>query len=115
VGLEAEEAMKTKVPLQAASGNWRKLRDAQRSRTRESSDRLDGRVPGHEAARRFWSRRTWSELAAVPAVSQVVLALTREGASLAHLGAYTTIARSEERRVGKECRRLCRSRWSPYH
>ena len=22
---------------------------------------------------------------------------------------------SEERRVGKECRRLCRSRWSPYH
>jgi hypothetical protein len=23
--------------------------------------------------------------------------------------------RSEERRVGKECRRLCRSRWSPYH
>jgi hypothetical protein len=25
------------------------------------------------------------------------------------------IDRSEERRVGKECRRLCRSRWSPYH
>src|SRR6059036_2858999 len=24
-------------------------------------------------------------------------------------------SRSEERRVGKECRRLCRSRWSPYH
>ena len=29
-----------------------------------------------------------------------------------HLGNY---ARSEERRVGKECLRLCRSRWSPYH
>jgi cell division protein FtsZ len=26
-----------------------------------------------------------------------------------------TVIRSEERRVGKECRRLCRSRWSPYH
>jgi GDPmannose 4,6-dehydratase len=26
-----------------------------------------------------------------------------------------TADRSEERRVGKECRRLCRSRWSPYH
>jgi chaperonin GroEL len=26
-----------------------------------------------------------------------------------------TVERSEERRVGKECRRLCRSRWSPYH
>jgi glutamate-ammonia-ligase adenylyltransferase len=31
-------------------------------------------------------------------------------------GALTRIGdRSEERRVGKECRRLCRSRWSPYH
>jgi hypothetical protein len=28
---------------------------------------------------------------------------------------YQGFARSEERRVGKECRRLCRSRWSPYH
>ena len=25
------------------------------------------------------------------------------------------LLRSEERRVGKECRLLCRSRWSPYH
>ena len=24
-------------------------------------------------------------------------------------------ARSEERRVGKECVSTCRSRWSPYH
>ena len=24
-------------------------------------------------------------------------------------------SRSEERRVGKECCALCRSRWSPYH
>jgi len=27
----------------------------------------------------------------------------------------TISVRSEERRVGKECLRLCRSRWSPYH
>ena len=27
----------------------------------------------------------------------------------------TAAGRSEERRVGKECRPLCRSRWSPYH
>src|SRR3546814_1872125 len=26
-----------------------------------------------------------------------------------------TFARSEERRVGKECVSTCRSRWSPYH
>ena len=25
------------------------------------------------------------------------------------------VARSEERRVGKECTSWCRSRWSPYH
>ena len=29
--------------------------------------------------------------------------------------AFTENDRSEERRVGKECLRLCRSRWSPYH
>ena len=28
---------------------------------------------------------------------------------------YALIARSEERRVGKECCTPCRSRWSPYH
>ena len=28
---------------------------------------------------------------------------------------YGHLARSEERRVGKECRIGCRSRWSPYH
>ena len=30
-------------------------------------------------------------------------------------GAKDLLARSEERRVGKECPSLCRSRWSPYH
>src|SRR3546814_7700932 len=29
--------------------------------------------------------------------------------------ALATEARSEERRVGKECVSTCRSRWSPYH
>src|SRR3546814_17333079 len=33
---------------------------------------------------------------------------------LKHLNAWET-ARSEERRVGKECVSTCRSRWSPYH
>ena len=31
------------------------------------------------------------------------------------LGARLQPKRSEERRVGKECVFLCRSRWSPYH
>ena len=29
--------------------------------------------------------------------------------------AIDALARSEERRVGKECSVTCRSRWSPYH
>ena len=31
------------------------------------------------------------------------------------LGIVGESGRSEERRVGKECRIGCRSRWSPYH
>lgn len=50
-----------------------------------------------DSARRFWSMRTWSEFAAVPAVSQVVLALVREGAPLETLAAYTAIADDEVR------------------
>ena len=34
---------------------------------------------------------------------------------LALAGNWLESTRSEERRVGKECLRLCRSRWSPYH
>ena len=35
---------------------------------------------------------------------------------LVHAGArFARSPRSEERRVGKECPQLCRSRWSPYH
>src|SRR2546426_8708083 len=42
------------------------------------------------------------------------IACAREGAAIVHFHAYDEASgrqRSEERRVGKECR----SRWSPYH
>src|SRR3546814_4374870 len=32
-----------------------------------------------------------------------------------HKREVSTVKRSEERRVGKECVSTCRSRWSPYH
>ena len=41
-------------------------------------------------------------------VSSVRLATERLSAAISE-------TRSEERRVGKECVSLCRSRWSPYH
>src|SRR5213075_3363612 len=45
------------------------------------------------------------ELAAQADAQEILKALVTSGARL----------RSEERRVGKECALLCRSRWSPYH
>ena len=46
---------------------------------------------------------------AIPAVEKLVPSLDGDEKTGAK------IVRSEERRVGKECLRLCRSRWSPYH
>ena len=37
------------------------------------------------------------------------------GAAIGGAIGHVVGARSEERRVGKECLRQCRSRWSPYH
>ena len=98
MGFEAEEE-DVKVELTTSSSAvWRKLRRAQTARSRDAASELGvGALPRSDAARRFWSRRTWSELAAVPAVSQVVLALVREGAGLSTIGAYTAIAQDEVR------------------
>src|SRR3546814_14849405 len=67
-------------------------------------------------------------------VNQIgTLSETLEAVQMAHAAAYTAVmshrsgetedatianlavARSEERRVGKECVSTCSSRWSPYH
>ena len=37
------------------------------------------------------------------------------GGILHHAPSLLAVLRSEERRVGKECLAVCRSRWSPYH
>lgn len=81
-----------------AAGPWSSLRPGRAKRAATAMTAAPrGRLPANDAARRFWSQRTWSEYAAVPAVSQVVLALTREGAPLETLGAYTSIADDEVR------------------
>src|SRR3546814_19365713 len=46
---------------------------------------------------------------------EAIVAADREQFELAARADATIIARSEERRVGKECVSTCRSRWSPYH
>ena len=54
-----------------------------------------------------------------PATDKTEELLRAYGRAVQSLGGryYTAcdVGRSEERRVGKECERLCRSRWSPYH
>ena len=53
------------------------------------------------------------ELPSIPACLVVDLQMPEvNGLDLQQLLAAN---RSEERRVGKECRTVCRSRWSPYH
>src|SRR3546814_3589229 len=39
----------------------------------------------------------------------------RDAVELREAAVEADVVRSEERRVGKECVRTCRSRWSPYH
>ena len=41
--------------------------------------------------------------------------LGREATLVTYTRVQVTPERSEERRVGKECCLVCRSRWSPYH
>ena len=59
------------------------------------------------------------EVARVHAVNDVTFKID-EGETVGLVGesgcGKTTMSRrSEERRVGKECWHVCRSRWSPYH
>src|SRR5256885_69501 len=66
-----------------------------------------------------WGSVVWTSVL-VPPSATVALSLLATGASLTGVTVIETVAvglhlgsgeRSEERRVGKECR----SRWSPYH
>ena len=51
----------------------------------------------------------------IRATDFVLPALEIVDSRFARRGKTMLVDRSEERRVGKECALLCRSRWSPYH
>ena len=59
---------------------------------------------------RAWHRRLPHDDSAIDLINYVGFYLRCEDTGWGDWG-----VRSEERRVGKECRLLCRSRWSPYH
>src|SRR3546814_3424885 len=48
-------------------------------------------------------------------VAEIAFAEYTASGSVRHASFVGLRARSEERRVGKECVSTCRSRWSPYH
>ena len=53
--------------------------------------------------------------ALMPMVQEVLAKAGISAPELDLIAATVGPGRSEERRVGKECPQLCRSRWSPYH
>src|SRR3546814_4669189 len=58
---------------------------------------------------------TWANRAISPTADLAAsLGCSRMSRATLH-SAVLRLARSEERRVGKECVSTCRSRWSPYH
>ena len=56
-----------------------------------------------------------AQAADAPGLVEAVEALAARGALPDAVITDVRMPRSEERRVGKECRIGCRSRWSPYH
>src|SRR3546814_18847979 len=60
-------------------------------------------------------RRLVKELGLNTQVSNSDFVISAGDALLNGVFSATAFARSDERRVGKECVSTCRSRWSPYH
>ena len=100
----APEAPEVAMPIGA---NARFVRDA-----REGDGPLAGLLSGMEAASTEFALVAGGDM---PDLSTaVLLEMLRVGAE-ASVDAVALQDGSEERRVGKECRMPCRSRWSPYH
>ena len=86
------------------AGGWDRAH--QRSACWEGADRDGIRWPGVGR---------WGGDAAVTGRAHVAGSAPSSWLCLFPLSIHHERSRSEERRVGKECLRLCRSRWSPYH
>src|SRR3546814_20850797 len=84
-----------------------------RSPTREDSVQSDGIRPRWLAPAGFFMSNVPENLNYYGRLLILFAASTTVLADMIFL--QTRTERSEERRVGKECVRTCRSRWSPYH
>ena len=124
-----------RVSLLAAGRNWEHLAEQAREfhpacvclEDAAHLDDLRAAVPA--GCKVVSGREALCEAVAAPEITTVLCAIVGTGGlfpTLSAIRAHKTIAlavrrgrpahrRSEERRVGKECASMCRSRWSPYH
>src|SRR3546814_981069 len=68
---------------------------------------VHAKTPGFSILYREWSKAF--------ATFQALVKQRLTGFRRKHVAKMAKFLRSEERRVGKECVRTCRYRWSPYH
>ena len=86
---------------------WPPLRKAMHDRQTQIADGLAAAERGKQDLE-LAAKRGGEELQrAREQASEIISQAGKRGAGV--------VERSEERRVGKECYALCRSRWSPYH
>jgi hypothetical protein len=88
----------TRIPLDGAGSEVERIRENLDARLAAAFP-LDSlsEVPKRaaDAARRFWSQRAWSEFAAVPALSQVLLKLVSQRAPFGEVAALSGILHDE--------------------
>ena len=100
------------APLQAAIRSWTEQIDGAKNDTVLSTTSIGG---GKPLAKGYYFLRTDGEYQSKLAFAVVDTVLVTKVAQRELLAWAIDHERSEERRVGKECALLCRSRWSPYH
>src|SRR3546814_17035763 len=86
--------------------------DLQKQRSQNSAGKLRAE---QDAARAVLSQRVHDAAAQIGDNAPVVLLTSNANPAMPDRVAVLRDVRSEERRVGKECGRTGRSRWSPYH
>ena len=121
-GMVAGDAVNTAARVQSAAEPGSVLADAPTQRLAGSAigfaDARDHQLKGKAEPQRLWrATRVLSWVGVAQRVDGLEAPLTGRDVELRTVKDlfHATADRSEERRVGKECVSLCRSRWSPYH
>lgn len=88
---------KKRIPLMSGDATMTRLRTSFEARDVDAAPALEelADLPYNEAAAMFWSSRAWSEYAAVPAMSQTMLALIRTNAPMDAMAVVSRIQTDE--------------------